>query len=127
MTGTCAWHGLAASAERLKTDQIEVVREDQKLLKRFGAAPERFTEQVQLFPLLGPSPGSSGLLLTPPATTIVIAGDAALTAGHVERGQVWEGCADTEAALEALQSIIEVADVIVPGHDNVMLAARRWL
>ncbi|HUT59651.1 MAG TPA: MBL fold metallo-hydrolase [Phycisphaerae bacterium] len=117
---------LAASADRLNTEDLQAVKEDQKLLERFSPAPEKLTEQVQLFPLLGPSVGSCGLLLTPPTTTVVIAGDAALTAGHVERGQVWAGCADAEAAMESLQSIIEVADVIVPGHDNVMLTAKRW-
>ena len=77
-----------------------------------------------LYPLPGASVGSAGLLLTPPTWTILIAGDAALTIDHVERGQVWEGCADPEAAMESLQDMLEVADLIVCGHDNVMFAPR---
>ncbi len=88
---------------------------------------ERFGEQIHLYPLAGPSVGSAGLLLTPPANTIVIAGDAAVTAEHFRRGQVWRGCVDTAAAMAALRDLVEIADVIVPGHDNVMLTVRNWL
>jgi len=112
---------------RLGGDELADVERELKLLERFRPAPERFGKQTSLFPLRGPSPGSAGLLLTPPATTIVIAGDAALTAEHVARGQVWAGCADTEAALASLGDILELADVIVPGHDNLILSPRRWL
>ena len=57
----------------------------------------------------------------------MIAGDAALTGEHVYRGQVWEGCADVEAALNSMRDFVELADVIVPGHDNVLLSPQRWL
>jgi glyoxylase-like metal-dependent hydrolase (beta-lactamase superfamily II) len=39
---------------------------------------------------------------------------------------VYEGAADTDAALESLQSIIEIADIIIPGHDNVIFSAGHW-
>jgi glyoxylase-like metal-dependent hydrolase (beta-lactamase superfamily II) len=125
------WYGeklreLAGSADRLQSEELAAVEEDIKLLSRFRASPEAFGKQTELFPLVGASPGGAGLLLTPATQTIVIAGDAALTAQHVLAGQVWEGALDTEAALESLQSIIEIADVIVPGHDNVMLAGGHW-
>jgi glyoxylase-like metal-dependent hydrolase (beta-lactamase superfamily II) len=117
---------LAASADRLKGEELSAVKEELKLLARFRPAPERFGKQTELFPLPGASPGGCGLLLTPATQTVVIAGDAALTAQHVQAGQVWEGAADTDAALESLQSIIEIADVIIPGHDNVIFSAGHW-
>ena len=40
---------------------------------------------------------------------------------------MWEGCADAKAALRTLQDMLELADVIVPGHDNLMLTPRHWL
>jgi len=119
--------GLLQSAERLDRDEASGVQADMQLVRRFRPAPERFSPQIHLYPLPGPSVGSAGLLLTPPANTVVIAGDAAATAGHFLRGQVWQGCADAEAAMRSLQDIVEIADVIVPGHDNVMLSARNWL
>ncbi|MCY2925217.1 MAG: MBL fold metallo-hydrolase [Planctomycetota bacterium] len=115
---------LAESAGRLAGEDAGAIGEERKLIGRFLGAPEKFDEMVGLYPLAGPSVGSAGLLLTPPARTILIAGDAALTIEHVERGQAWEGCADAEAAMESLQDMLEVADLIVCGHDNVMLAPR---
>ena len=119
--------GLLASAERLDAEDAANVEADLKLTERFRPAPESFGPQVTVYPLAGPSPGSAGLLLTPPTMTIVIAGDAAVTAEHVRRGQVWDGCADVEAAMRSMEDYIELADVIVPGHDNVMLTLRRWI
>ena len=38
------------------------------------------------------------------------------------------GCTDTEEAIESLQDLIQMADVIVPGHDNLLLTPRQqWL
>ena len=66
-------------------------------------------------------------MATPATSTVVIAGDAAATAQHVRAAQGWKGCFDTAAALAALTDMIELADVIIPGHDNVMFTPRRWL
>ena len=118
---------LQESAERLSSDDLATVASDLKLLERFQPAPDKFGPQTHLYPLRGASPGSAGLLLTPATATILLAGDAAVTAEHLRCGQVWEGCFDAEAALESLRDILEVADVIVPGHDNVTFAPRRWL
>ncbi len=115
------------SAERLKSDEVKLVEAELKLLDRFKPAPEKFSPQVHLYPLPGPSMGNAGLLLTPAVHTILIAGDAALTGEHVQRGQVWEGCSDRDAAMESLKDILEIADIIVPGHDNVMFSPQRGL
>jgi glyoxylase-like metal-dependent hydrolase (beta-lactamase superfamily II) len=118
---------LSDSAERLDEEAGAAVEADLKLLDRFRAAPDKLGEQTHLFPLPGASVGSAGLLLTPPASTVVVAGDAAVTSEHVLRGQVWEGCADAAAALKSLQDILEIADAIIPGHDNLMFAPRNRL
>jgi glyoxylase-like metal-dependent hydrolase (beta-lactamase superfamily II) len=120
--------GLLDSADRLSEEDARLVRADMKLLERCQAAPDTFGPQISLFPLPGASAGSCGLLLTPPTRTIAIAGDAAITSQHVRRGQLWEGCVDTETAGESLAGLLEIADVIVPGHDNLMLTPRmQWL
>ncbi|MFW6133409.1 MAG: hypothetical protein ACOC8F_05885 [Planctomycetota bacterium] len=119
--------GLADSAGRLSPSQARDVEADLELLQKFDAVPEKLTEHVQLFPLAGASPGSAGLLLANPTVTVVVAGDAALTAGHLLAGQAWAGSADTEAALGSLRDVVEVADVVVCGHDNLTLLQRQWL
>jgi glyoxylase-like metal-dependent hydrolase (beta-lactamase superfamily II) len=120
-------HGLADSANRLGQEEEGAVRADLDLLHKFRAAPEKFSEQIHFYPLLGPSAGSAGLLLTPPTSTLLIAGDAALTGEHLRRGMVWEGCHDVEAAMESLRDLLEVADAVIPGHDNVVLSPGRWI
>ena len=115
------------SAERIDPTDAVQIEVDLKLLESFRPAPEKFTEQVTVYPMAGATDGSAGLLLTPPTMSIVIAGDAVLTAGHVALGQVWEGCDDREKALETLRDVLELADVIVPGHDNVCFSPGRWV
>ena len=119
--------GLLESEDRLEQEDATSVRHDLDLLAKCQPAPERFSSQVQLYPLPGPSVGSAGLVLTPTTQTIVIAGDAVLTADHFQAGQVWEGCVDMDAAQESFQELYEVADVIVPGHDNLLMRTQNWL
>ena len=118
---------LREAAGRLDTDAPAAIDAELALLKRFAPAPEKFSEQVQVYPLAGATAGAAGLLLLPATQAIVIAGDAAITAEHVRRGQVWAGCVDAQAALQTLGDLIELADAIVPGHDNVMFFQRHWL
>jgi glyoxylase-like metal-dependent hydrolase (beta-lactamase superfamily II) len=118
---------LLESAERLDAEQAATIEADIEIIRKFKPAPDKLTPQVHLFPLAGASIGSAGLLLAEATNTILIAGDAVVTAEHFARGQVWQGCADTEGALESLQDVIEIADVIIPGHDNIIPTAKRLL
>ncbi len=115
------------SAERLGSDDAVCVEEDLAITRRFKPAPEKFTEQISVYPLFGATVGCSGLLLTPATTTIVITGPAALTKEHVEKGMVWSHCADKDQAMESLTDLLELADVIIPGFDNILLSPSRWL
>ena len=118
---------LHESAERLDAEQAATIEADIEIVRKFKPAPDKLTPQVHLFPLAGASIGSAGLLLTEATSTVLIAGDAVVTAEHFARGQVWQGCANTEQALESLQDVIEIADVIIPGHDNIIPTAKRLL
>lgn len=102
-----------------------ILEADIELLKKTKAAPDQLAPQVDLFPLPGFTPGACGLLLAHPTRTVVIAGDAVATSEHLERGQVLRGAFDIEAAQESLVEVLEIADVIVPGHDNVVLNPAR--
>ena len=118
---------LLDSAQRVNPDDVVQIEADIKLLEAFKPAPESFSNQVTVYPMAGASFGSAGLLLTPPTMTVVIAGDAVLTAGHMETGQIWEGCDDRDKAMETLRDVLELADVIVPGHDNLCFAPGRYI
>ena len=78
---------------------------------------------MHLFPLPGVTPGSSGLLLAMPARTVIIAGDAVVTQDYFETGRVFEQVAVVADARESFSEIVEIADEIIPGHDNVFRVA----
>lgn len=91
------------------------------ILQKCKAAPDSLADHVDLFPSFGYTPGTCGLLLSQSRMTTIIAGDAAPTIEHIEHGRVLKGCFDVEQAQESLKEILEVADEIIPGHDNIVL------
>jgi len=103
----------------------ELLREEIALMKRFTAAPDRLAPHVDLFPLPGFTPGTCGLLLSQPRSTTLIAGDAVATVEHLEQGRVLPHCYDVEQARESLMEAIEIADFIIPGHDNLTVNLTR--
>ena len=115
--------------EQLEQEQDSAVRQmleqEVAILKRCQAAPDRVAPQVDLFPSPGFTPGTCGLLLSQVNTTVLIAGDAVATGEHLGQGRVLRGCYDAEQARQSLLEALEIADVIVPGHDNLQLSPAR--
>lgn len=99
----------------------ERLERDVALLQRFAPAPDRPADRVSLFPLPGVSPGMCGLLVEGPRATTLIAGDAVASSQHLDAGLVVDYALDVPAAKESFQEAIEIADVLIPGRDNVIL------
>lgn len=119
---------LAELTERSRTEPDEIVRlvrDERSLLERIAPAPEKITPAVHLFPAIGVTPGCAALLLASALRTVVVAGDAVVTKDYYEAGRVFEQVADVSAAQEAFSEIIDIADEIVPGHDNAFRIAGR--
>ena len=95
-----------------------------KLLEVVQSPPDKIADAVDLFPLPGYTTGTCGLLVAGPITTTLIAGDAVVTQDHFLAGQVLPDAADISLAQASLQEVYEIADQIVPGHDNVFLNPR---
>jgi glyoxylase-like metal-dependent hydrolase (beta-lactamase superfamily II) len=115
-----ASHGGHAEAEAL-------IEKERALLEKVQPVPDDGSELVagvDLYPLHGYTPGQAGLIIAEPTLTTVVAGDAVPTAGHFSAGQVFPDGADLAKAKESLLDLFEVADVIVPGHDNLFIAPR---
>ncbi len=106
-------------------DLQALLREDIALLQRFKNAPDKLAPKVDLFPLYGWSLGTCGLLLTFPRQTVLIAGDAVATSEHLDQGRVLRGAVDVTGAQESLAEAVEIADIIIPGHDNILLNPMR--
>ena len=95
-----------------------------KLLQSFEPAEDKIAEQVDLFPLPGYTPGTCGLLVAAPTYTALIAGDAAPTLDHFLAGQLLPDSYDVATAGESMREVYEIADLIVPGHDNLFANPR---
>lgn len=106
-------------------DIRELLKKEIAVLQQCKAAPDSLADHVDLFPSFGYTPGTCGLLLSHNRSTTVIAGDAAPTIEHIEHGRVLKGCFDIEQAQASLTEILEVADEIVPGHDNAIVNPMR--
>jgi glyoxylase-like metal-dependent hydrolase (beta-lactamase superfamily II) len=102
-----------------------VLEQEIELLKRCQPAPDQLAKQVDLFPVPGFTPGTCGLILSQVNSTTLVAGDAVATAEHLEQGKVLRNCYDGDQARESFLEAVEIADVIIPGHDNVLINPTR--
>ena len=73
-----------------------------------------------VFPLYGVTPGLCGLLLPTPRATVLVCGDSVATLEHLQEGKVLPHLHDLEAAHESFKEAIEIADVLIPGRDNIV-------
>ncbi len=104
------------------------IKEDLRVLKRCKPAPDSLAKHVDLFPLPGYSPGTCGLLLLSATATTLIASDAIATREHLQNKRVLKkGCLDREGALASLAEALEIADYIIPGHDNLLLCPKHGM
>ena len=96
------------------------------IIEATAAAPDTLLPQVDLFPLFGYTLGTCGLIVAAPASTTLIAGDAVASLDHFLAGQVLPDSADLAAAKESLAEVYEIADLIIPGHDNGFVNPRNY-
>lgn len=88
------------------------------IVSRLVPAPEKLAPGVDLYPTFGHSAGHASLLACPATHSVVIAGDAVLTQEHYERADLGDKPWDLTKAKSSFQDIMEIADMVVPGHDN---------
>ncbi|MDP7071077.1 MAG: MBL fold metallo-hydrolase [Phycisphaerales bacterium] len=91
------------------------------ILDRVHPAEDAIAAGVDIFPLAGVTPGTCGVLLAQPRHTVLIAGDAVATQEHLSEAKVLPTCWDREKAQESFGEAIEIADIIIPGRDNLLM------
>ncbi len=106
--------GAAARGESVD----ELVEQEIKLLENVQAAPDELTEQIHLFPTPGVTPGAASLLVLDNDRTTVVAGDAIINKEYFAHRQAFEQHSDAAQAVQAVAELIEIADRIIPGHDD---------
>lgn len=109
--------------EEIRWAQAETAADDpgRAVLKRVGAAPEKFALGVDLFPTFGHTPGHASLLVYTAIQSLIVAGDAVLTRDHFEHANLGDEPWDLQKAKESFADILEIADGVVPGHDNLFV------
>jgi len=112
--------------ERTPEEELdaEVIAREKAFLKNIEPADDKIAPHVDLFPLFGYTPGACGLLVLSPTMTTLITGDSVASQDHFLAGQVLPDAMNIQAAQEALAEAYEIADVIVPGRDNLFLNPR---
>jgi len=96
----------------------ELVEQEIKLLENVQAAPDELTEQIHLFPTPGVTPGAASLLVLDNDRTTVVAGDAIINKEYFAHRQAYEQHSDAAQAVQAVAALVEIADRIIPGHDD---------
>jgi len=90
------------------------------LLTRFEVPNDHVLPNIDLFPLPGYTPGSCGLLLLTASKTALICGDTIATQEHLDKGAVLSNCVCAEDAMDSFKECLGIADIFVPGRDNVL-------
>jgi len=102
----------------------KILRQELGLLNSLTPADDKVADMLDLFPLPGYTPGTCGLLIKLPTSTIILAGDAVPTQEHFLAGQVLPDAYDIETAQESMREVYEIADLIIPSHDNLFVNPR---
>lgn len=120
-------HALAAVQEALVLAEahpedggVEPAAQRLAALQRMVPADDTLAPGVDLFPSPGVTPGCCGVLVAEPRRTIVIAGDAVATREHVAEAKVLPHCWNRDQAQESFAEVIQIADAIIPGRDNIV-------
>lgn len=107
-----------------ESSEAKVITDELGLLDSLDAAEDSLAPGVDLFPLPGYTAGTCGLLISLPSVTILVAGDAVPTQEHFLAAQLLPNTRDIEQAGESIREVYEIADLVVPGHDNIFINPR---
>lgn len=118
--------GLEAIRKELGEESAEarVIDQELAILDATQVAPDKIAEGVDLFPLPGFTAGTCGLLVAQATMTILVAGDAIPTQEHFLATQALPGSANVAQVGESMREVYEIADLVVPGHDNIFVNPR---
>ena len=107
-----------------RDEQRTLVANELAILNACEIAEDKIAAGVDLFPLPGFSEGTCGLLLTTSSLTVLVAGDGVPTQEHFLAGQVLPESQDIAQAQESMREVYEIADLVIPGHDNIFINPR---
>jgi glyoxylase-like metal-dependent hydrolase (beta-lactamase superfamily II) len=98
----------------------------ESILRRVEPAPDKLAPQIDIFPLPGVTPGTCGLLVSGSVNATLLTGPAVASLDHFLAGQVLPEAIDIESAKSSLREVYEIADLVIPGFDNLFQNPRGF-
>ena len=92
-----------------------------KLPKQVEPVTGQLFDTVDILPTPGHTLSHHSLRFTCDGKAVVIAGDAVMTRNHWRERQGHHNSADLAQAVRSIEQLSELADIVVPGHDNYFL------
>lgn len=94
------------------------------LLNRLTPVDRSLAPGIQIIHTPGHCAGHSSLVFTSEGLTVVVAGDAAMTRDFFLARDYYFNTSDPDAAVKSIDVIANIADIVVPGHDNYFMNKR---
>ncbi|HEX9439726.1 MAG TPA: MBL fold metallo-hydrolase [Roseiflexaceae bacterium] len=117
------WH-MAAREIALWDAELPADSQDRLMLDRIEPVTDMLALDLALLPTPGHSLGHTSLIFTSAGLRIAVAGDAVMTRDFFLARDYYLNTVDTVAAVQSLDAIAAIADLVVPGHDNAFLNRR---
>ncbi len=97
---------------------------DREILDRLRPAGSALIPGITVVETPGHSVGHASLVFESEGKQVAVAGDAAMTRDFFRHRDYYFNTVDPGAAVASIEAIAQVADIVVPGHDNHFLNTR---
>jgi glyoxylase-like metal-dependent hydrolase (beta-lactamase superfamily II) len=109
----------------LKSLQKSTDRRQKELGERIRPAFPGFISGVEPLALPGHTAGTTALLVDSADGKVAVTGDAVMTRDFFKARQGYYNSLDFEEASRSISRLAEIADIVIPGHDNYFIA-KSW-
>ncbi len=117
-------HATWLMAEAGIAEWRECAPEYRHLSDRFQPAEQALPEGIELFAAPGHTLTLAALKTETPWGSLIITGDGVMNREYFAAEEGYHNSIDFELAAATIRSIKAAADLVIPGHDNVLLNAR---
>jgi glyoxylase-like metal-dependent hydrolase (beta-lactamase superfamily II) len=118
---------MAAQEIALWDAELAADSPDRAVLARIEPATDVLAPGLALLQTSGHTLGHTSLVFSSDGLRVVVAGDAVMTRDFFLACDYYFNTVDATAAVQSLNAIAALAEVVVPGHDNVFLNQRSLM
>lgn len=102
----------------LSPGEMKTLEKEPRWNEKFIPAADEVAPGVRTIPLPGHTLALTGLVFNAAEGCIVVAGDGVMTKDFFQNKTGFHNSADMEQVAKTIEMLAEMADIIVPGHDN---------